>query len=120
LFKRNDHDHARAAAWFKRHRGPLLTTHAVVTEAWHLMTPAARLPLIRYVAAAVEVCELGATSIGQIASFLERYADLPMDYADATLLVLAEERGVRSIATIDVADFSACRLSRGQALTLVL
>jgi predicted nucleic acid-binding protein len=43
-----------------------------------------------------------------------------MDYADATLLVLAEERGVRSIATIDVADFSACRLSRGQALTLVL
>jgi predicted nucleic acid-binding protein len=120
LFKRNDHDHARAAAWFKRHRGPLLTTHAVVAEAWHLVTPSARLALMHFVAAAVDVCELRPSSISRVVALLEKYADLPMDYADATLLTLGEQQGVYSIATIDTVDFSVYRSSRGRALKLVL
>ena len=32
LFKRNDTHHARAVAWFKGHRGRLLTTQAVFLE----------------------------------------------------------------------------------------
>ena len=45
LFKRNDKYHKRAVAWFKAHRGTLLTTQAVVTEAWHLVYEPARLPM---------------------------------------------------------------------------
>jgi len=40
---------------------------------------------------------------------MERYADRPMDLADATLVALAEELGVRRIFTLD-ADFSIYRI----------
>lgn len=120
LFKRNDAHHAGTAAWLKRHRGPLLTTHAVLTETWHLLSPTARLPMMRFVAAAVDTCDLGENAVSAINALLEQYADLPMDYADATLLVLAEARNVYSIATIDVMDFSVYRLRSGSAMKLVL
>ena len=119
LFKRNDTHHARAVAWFKAQRGVLLTTQAVITEAWHLVSAPARLPLARFAAAACEVCELGAEGPARVLTILERYADLPMDYADATLIVLAETRRITAIATIDVRDFSIYRLSNGKALKLV-
>ena len=50
---------------------------------------------------------------------LERYADLPMDYADATLLALAEATKLDRIATIDIGDFSVYRLGSGAKLKLV-
>lgn len=119
LFKRNDTHHARAVAWFKRQRGPLLTTQAVVTEAWHLLSVPARLPLARFVTAACEVHDFGSQGQARIVAMLERYADLPMDYADATLVVLGDVLHATSIATIDVNDFSAYRLANGRALKLV-
>ena len=119
LFKRNDTHHARAVAWFKAQRGALLTTQAVITEAWHLVSAPARLPLIRFAAAACEVCGSGAEGTLRILSILERYADLPMDYADATLVDLAQTQRVIAIATIDVGDFSVFRLANGKALKLV-
>jgi hypothetical protein len=91
-----------------------------LTETWHLVSPAARLPMMRFVAAAVDVCDLGENAVSGITEVLEKYADLPMDYADATLVVLAESRSVYSIATIDVADFSIYRLRSGLAMKLVL
>ena len=76
--------------------------------------------MMRFVAAAVDVCDLGENAVAGITEVLEQYADLPMDYADATLLLLAETRNVYSIATIDVADFSVYRLRSGSAMKLVL
>ena len=97
----------------------MLTTHAVVTEAWHLVSPAARLPLTRFVREACEIGEFDEAGRARIFSALERYADIPMDYADATLLALAETENVGAIATVDVNDFSAYRLNNGRALKLV-
>ena len=119
LFKRNDTHHPRAVEWFKGHRGQLLTTQAVVTEAWHLLSEPARLPLVRFVTTACELHEFDARGQARIVATLERYADLRMDYADATLVVLGERLRVTSIATIDVNDFSTYRLANGKALKLV-
>ncbi len=55
----------------------------------------------------------------RILTMLERCADLPMDYADATLLVLGEMEKTAAVSTIDVNDFSVYRLANGKALTLV-
>lgn len=119
LFKRNDAHHDRAVRWFQDHRGPLLTTQAVITEAWHLLSEPARLPLARFVTAACEVHDFATQGQDRIVATLERYADLPMDYADATLVVLGELLHVTAIATIDVNDFSAYRAANGKALKLV-
>jgi predicted nucleic acid-binding protein len=40
---------------------------------------------------------------------MTRYADLPMDLADATLVALAEERADRRVFTLD-SDFQVYRL----------
>ena len=43
---------------------------------------------------------------------MARYADLPMDLADASLIVAAESLRLRKVFTID-RDFSAYRIQRG-------
>ncbi len=49
-----------------------------------------------------------------------RYADLRLGLVDASVMVLAEQLGVRRIATRDVRHFAAVRLSDGSALELVV
>jgi hypothetical protein len=41
---------------------------------------------------------------------VKQYADLPMDYADATLVVLAEELETNLVFTTDRRDFSVYRI----------
>ena len=43
------------------------------------------------------------------AHLMEKYADRPMDLADATLVALAEERGLTQVFTLD-ADFHVYRI----------
>jgi uncharacterized protein len=119
LFKRNDKHHARAVKWFKAHRGPLLTTQAVITEAWHLVAAHARLPLVQFTNAACEIGEFDTADQARVLATLERFSDLQMDYADATLVVLGERQKVNRIATIDVNDFTAYRSSSGKSFRLV-
>jgi predicted nucleic acid-binding protein len=49
-----------------------------------------------------------------------RYADLGLGLVDASIVALAEELGVRRVATRDVRHFSAVRLRDGRALELVV
>jgi len=44
---------------------------------------------------------------------VEKYRDLPMDLADASLVVAAESLGTRKVFTIDRTDFRAYRVRRG-------
>lgn len=43
---------------------------------------------------------------------MRKYADHPMDLADASLVRVAEREGIRKIFTLDRADFSSYRIAR--------
>ena len=43
-------------------------------------------------------------------SLVEKYGDLPMDYTDATLVVLAEELSTNLVFTLDRTDFEVYRI----------
>lgn len=45
-------------------------------------------------------------------TLMHRYADRPMDFADATLVHVAEREGLRTILTIDHSDFETYRIGR--------
>ena len=45
-----------------------------------------------------------------LARIMAQYANLPCDYADASLIALAEQASVAAIATIAQRDFSTYRL----------
>ena len=50
------------------------------------------------------------TSLKRVRALLEKYADLPMDFADGTLVALAEELDSTSVFTTDSTDFSVYRV----------
>jgi uncharacterized protein len=91
-----------------------VTTWPVVAEACHLLGRrlGARFvaPLLDDVAAGVvQVWDIPSARIGEIAPLMRRYIDLPMDLADATLLLLAEHLGHGRILSTDQRDFHAYR-----------
>ena len=51
---------------------------------------------------------------------MEKYADIPMDYADATLVLLADGLEVWEILTLDRRGFSTYRTKGRRAFRLLL
>ena len=93
---------------------PLVTTWAAFTEAMYLLGRAGawtgQKALWKLISNGdLEIAEQPAEALPRIAKLMERYADRPMDLADATLVALAEERNTKRIFTLD-ADFSIYRL----------
>jgi len=116
LFDPSDADHERCKqALGQMRRARRVTSLAVVTEATHLLgfSRRAQQALLAFVAArAVEIVEFGAAPVSRAAALMRRFESLPMDFADATLVVLAEELHTNVAFTLDTRDFSVYRVGR--------
>lgn len=93
---------------------PLRTTWPAFTEAMYLLArtggSVGKDALWKLVLSGrLELAELSRRSLERSSVLMAKYADLPMDLADATLVALAEERGDRRVFTLD-ADFRIYRL----------
>ena len=116
LFDPQDAQHARCREVLRTLQEPLFTTVAVLTEAFHMLSPgsygADRLrEFIRR--GGLAVWFLDETSLQRAFALMEQYADHPMDLADASLIVAAETLPTRKIFTIDRQDFATYRVRRG-------
>jgi len=115
LINRADRFHPQATAWFRGFRGRLLTTEAVVTETAYVLaaSPEHQQAALTWVQRARAAAILQVTAMedhAALARIIAKYADLPCDYADASLIWLGEKTGVLQIATIDQGDFSVYRV----------
>lgn len=119
-----DPQHEPVAQVLNAFRGRLVTTSAVVTEAMFFLGETTRGPklLAEFVGASeMRVYDFaGRDELWEAAELMERYGDTPMDYADATLVLLAEALDVRSILTLDRRGFSAYRTPTRKSFKLVL
>lgn len=93
---------------------PLITTWPAFTEAMYLLGRAGgsvgQQALWKLVLSKrLELVELSRGALQRAALLMDKYADLPMDLADATLVAVAEERGDRRIFTLD-SDFQIYRI----------
>lgn len=125
LFNRDDPFHDAAASWFRAFRGQMLTTEAVVTETAYVLaaSPAHRRAALTWIARARAARLLQVEPVADhlaVSRILDRYADLPCDYADATLVALGERSGIAAIATIDQRDFSVYRLRGRRRFRILL
>lgn len=114
LVNRRDTFHAACRAFFSGNREPLITTFPVLVEVTHLLQrrvgvamTIAWLETIRD--NGVQVFSLQQHHLHRITGLMRRYRDLPMDLADASLVVLAEEIGTGRILSTDQRDFGAYR-----------
>ena len=113
LLDANDRWHQACLDAFAKIRPPLLTSEACLTELFHLVGDSPR-----DVAAAWRLLHSGAVTIGPIGdadlpaleTLMARYRDRPMDFADATLVLLARRERLDSVFTVDNDDFETYRI----------
>ena len=114
LANSSDRHHSRAKAVLAKVRGPLITTWPVMTETCHMLATHlgihAELAFVRSATlGAFDIFQLERVHLPRVETLIEKYRSLPMDLADASLVILAEESGTGNILSTDTRDFGAYR-----------
>ena len=115
LFDDTDPLHARCRAFLRDYRGRFLTTEAVLAEAMALLSTRQQFRCLEWLgdAGRADLLEVdrGPLDFGAIEKLARKHADQPMDFADASVVLLAARTGVREILTADRRDFAVYRLA---------
>ena len=122
LIDADDEHHASCVAAFKKVREPLGSVWPALAEAMYLLgdLPKGQEALWEMlVRGAVHLIPLGIADVSRMRELMRKYADRPMDLADAALVRVAERDGIRTIFTIDRKDFTVYRLHGRLRFTLV-
>lgn len=114
LANRADRHHADAKSALASLREPLITTWPVTTETCHLMVKRLGIDsqmrfLKSYADGSFVVFDLSQIHAARMQALMKDYADLPMDLADASLVILAEYLGHGRILSTDRRDFRSYR-----------
>jgi predicted nucleic acid-binding protein len=121
LLDRDDAEHDRCIETFKRIRDPLATVWPALTEAMHLLAETRRGPdaLCDMVTdGALKLLQLETPDLSRIKALMQKYRDLPMDFADAALVRAAERDSLTRIVTFDD-HFTVYRLPRRTKFTVL-
>ncbi len=91
-----------------------ITTWPVLTEAYYLLQKyqgnnAAKSFLSQIEDSNIDIFQIEFRHLSRMRELLDKYADLPMDLADASLVLLAEELGHGRILSTDQRDFNSYR-----------
>jgi len=125
LFDRDDAHHASVVACLAKHpKLRLLSTWAVLNETSALLSAhvgkQAEIDLLEWVErAGLEVVPQDASTVSRIRVLITKYRDLPFDFADASVAVLAEQTGLDQILSLD-RDFEVYRTAAGKPLKNLL
>ena len=122
LFDRNDKYHLASVEFIKSNNSELVTTLASMTETLHLLdfNRHAQIDFLGWVnAGAITLEPITSDDLQRIKELTIKYADLPMDFADACLVFLGEKLNISTIATID-RDFDVYRLKGKRPFTILI
>ena len=123
LIDRSEAGHAGCVNWLKGFSGNIYSTEAVLTEVLYLLNFSiiAQSAAMDFVLKSIlEIIPANMQSLHKTKKLMKKYADLPMDYADATLVCLAADTEIRNIATFDKQDFTIYTLPGRKKFNLVL
>lgn len=124
LFNPRDKHHTRALAFFQSQGAQLrcYTTWEVISEVMYFLDYSAAVQgdLLDWLHAGhqhglVHIAALNTGDLPGLSVLMRKYADRPMDLADASLVWLANNTGMTDIITIDRADFAVYRTTKGKA-----
>lgn len=122
LLDADDQHHARCVAALKSLREPLATVWPPFTKAMYLLADLAVAQEALWEMLerrAIHLLPLDSADVPRIRELMRKYANRPMDLADAALLRVAEREGLRKIFTVDRRDFSVYRLHGRTRLTVI-
>ena len=117
LLDRNDRNHHQAAEWYRASTPALATTPLILAEVDHLAGSRAgfhaQAAFRQDVVAGAYEISWWSQATRESVEIADRYADLGVGLADASLVALAGRLGVVDIATFDERNFRAMRPEKG-------
>ena len=122
LIDRSETRHAECVQWLKNFSGRLYSTEAVLTEVLYLLnfSITAQCAALDFVLeSVVEIVPANTKSLQKTKNLMKKYADLPMDFADATIVCLATETRMQNVVTFDRKDFAIYKLPKKQSFTIM-
>ncbi len=126
LFNANDDYHQQARSILDRLKQPLITTSPVITETCYLLISRgggieSECDFLLDIAEdAFGIYDLKTADFARMVQLIRQYETLPMDYADASLVVLAERLGHGRILTTDRRDFHVYRWNQNKVFENLL
>lgn len=110
LFDGSDQYHEATVRFLERNRSPLITNLPVITEVVYVLdfSGQAQRDFLSWAQLALTIDAHTAEDLPRIRAILEKYADLPADFADASLVALCDRLKVWDVASID-SDFTIYR-----------
>ena len=112
LFDSSDNFHKKTLDFLSKDSYRFISTLAVFTEVSHMLdfsTDAQRDFYEWVMYKGVFISDINQNDMPRLLELTGKYADLPMDFADATLVITAEKTGIREIISLDK-DFDIYRL----------
>jgi predicted nucleic acid-binding protein len=118
LFDRSDKYYLKAISFLKSLDRSLLTTWPVITETSHMLSfsTKAQANFLEWIErGGLKIFEMEQEHINRLTELTKKYDDVPMDLADASLILVSEVKGIHQIASID-SDFYIYRDIRNRYL----
>lgn len=115
LLDRSQTHHQEFADFFADWQGAVVSTEAVLTESTHLLgrvRGGRQACLDFFLSGGATLVPSNEAALARCRELIDKYDDLPMDYADATLVVLADEIETNLVLTTDRRDFQVYRGAR--------
>jgi predicted nucleic acid-binding protein len=119
LGNRRDQLHQIANKQLSLLQEPLITTYPVIVETSYLLAErSGQLSQFKFLqqltSDSIQIFQLDINDLKRALVLMKKYADLPMDLADASLVVLAERLKEGRILTTDNQDFRVYRWGNNQ------
>lgn len=125
LGNKKDNFYPQAIQQLSLLKEPLITTYPVIVETSYLLLErcgqSAQFKFLHQLTQeSIQVFQLENGHLKRMVELMVKYADLPMDLADASLVVLAEELNDSRILTTDFKDFTIYRWQNSQTFNFLL
>jgi predicted nucleic acid-binding protein len=112
LFDSSEKRHKPMKEFLRKHPYRYVSTLAVFTEVSHMLDFSVNAQRDFYewiMCKGVIISDINQNDMPRLIELTGKYRDLPMDFADATLVITAEKTGIKEIISLDK-DFNIYRL----------
>ncbi|WP_114490017.1 type II toxin-antitoxin system VapC family toxin [Halanaerobium sp. ST460_2HS_T2] len=118
LFDKDDIYHQQILEFLKSYNCHLYTTWPVITETLHMLSfsTEVQLDFLNWLdRGGLNVLNFDQSILKRVIDLTKKYNDLPVDFADASLLAVAEKEDIKDIISID-SDFNVYKTEKGTFL----
>jgi hypothetical protein len=122
LLDSSDSHHEWAVEQFSHLSSPLMTSEGAIAEATHLLQDAGVKPwgVLELISREIIVIRFDLdANLNRVLSLMKKYADTPMDFVDACLVAMTEEKQNCKLLTLD-SDFRIYRRFERQMIPLII